>query len=199
MGTPRILYAKLACSRCNNEQRFVLQFHTDRYDDDERYESGELIDDPALPRGSVFEASLWCYCDDCMRSWKVDRSTTYYEVLAQLSSSERIFVRRGDDIVNAEDLVAQIGSAEVDAGGGVSNFPAWLGRLNLSIHPPRRIVVGCYEDIAHEHEAIEQLYQAGMRSRGWPFGGEFIRYDAEVRVTADGRITHKVPNQRDAA
>ena len=198
MGAPRILYATLECPRCNHEQRFVLQFHTEQYDDEERYESGELVDDAALPRSSVFEASLWCYCDDCMRSWKVDRSTTYYEVLAQLSSSGRIMVRRGDYIVDAEHLVAEIGSPELDA-GGVSNFPAWLSKHSLSIHSPGKVAGFWSACITEEHQAIEELYQAGMRSRGWPFGGDFIRDDAEVSVTADGRITHKVPGQRDAA
>jgi|SRR5262245_41264714 len=198
MGAPRILYATLECPRCNHEQRFVLQFHTEQYDDEERYEVGEVINDPALPHGSLFEASLWCYCDDCMRSWRVDRSTTYYEVLAQLSNSDRILVRRGNDIVDAHHLVEAIGSPEVDA-GGVSNFPAWLHRLNLAIHPPRRIVIGGAQDITHELEAIDQLFQTGMRKRGWPFGGEFIRDDAEVRVSRDGRITCNVPGQRDAA
>lgn len=47
---------KTNANRCSNEQRFALQFHTDRFDDDERYESGELIDDPVAQVAGAWAA-----------------------------------------------------------------------------------------------------------------------------------------------
>src|SRR5262245_18153640 len=193
MSEPRVLYANVVCARCNNVRRSALQFHTSQCDDGERYESGEIIDDPALPCGSVFEASLWCYCDDCMGLWKVDQSTTYYEALAHLAHSERIFVRRGGEIVEPDDLLVESRSPE-EHRGGVPNLPAWLSERKLSIHPPTRLVVGGHEDVTQEYEAIDRLCDAAMRKRGWPLGGEFIRFDADVRVSDDDRITHDVPS-----
>lgn len=194
MGTPLILFADLPCPQCKNERRFDLQFRTARLPDDERYVSGEFVDDPGLPRGSVFEACLWCYCDECMRSWTADQSAVYYEALADLVKCQRIHVRRAGMILEAQNLIAESMSAAASP-GGVPDFGAWLLERDLSIEPPTRpIMFEVLQDMSPERKAIEQLFDASMRRRGWRFGGEFIRCDAEVRITVEGRITHHVPD-----